>query len=258
MRLFLGAATALLLFVAGCAAPREAVTPPGELPSEFPHHSADDVIGMITDDAAHLDAFSARGTLTLQSPSQRGTYNATIRNRRADSLYLSAGQFGFEGLRALVTPDSFYVYDLLRNRVTYGDVETAGSAFPIPIGADDVFQSLIGVVVPEAGTDWRISASGRYYTLSDQVRRRTLVVDPSIWRVIRYEERNGEGDLVEERLYSDFGMHGGMLLPGRVAFNVPAQDTRVTLVYRSIEVNPGNLNFDIRVSNSASRIPAGT
>jgi hypothetical protein len=43
-----------------------------------------------------------------------------------------------------------------------------------------------------------------------------------------------------------------------VAFNVPAQDTRVTLVYRSIEVNPGNLNFDIRVSNSASRIPAGT
>lgn len=258
MRGFLGLLGFTLLLIAGCAAPREAMVPPGELPSEFPHHSADQVIGMIGDDAAGLDAFSARGTLTLQSPAQRGTFNATIRNRRADSLYISAGQFGFEGLRALVTPDSFYVYDLLRNRVTYGDVAMAGGSLPIPLGGDDIFQSLIGIVVPDAGADWRIASSGRYYTLSDQVRGRTLVVDPTIWRVIRYEERDPQGDLIEERSYSDFSVHDGVLLPGRVSFNVPAQDTQVTLIYRSIDVNPGSMSFDLRVSNSASRIPAGS
>jgi hypothetical protein len=48
-----------------------------------------------------------------------------------------------------------------------------------------------------------------------------------------------------------------VVLPGRVTFNVPAQDTQVTLVYRTIDVNPSNLSFDLRASNSATRVPAG-
>jgi hypothetical protein len=247
----------MLIFIAGCAGPRETVVPEATLPDAFPNHTAGQVIGLIENDARHLDAFSARGTLTLQSPSQRGTFNTTLRSRRADSLYLSAGQFGFEGLRALVTPDSFFVYDILRNRVTFGDVATAGASLPIPLDGEAVFESLLGVIVPEESVSWRLSAGGRFYTLNDPIRNRTLVVDPTLWRVIRYEERDSDGQLVEERLYSDFSEHDGVLLPTRVTFNVPSQNTNVTLVYRSIDVNPASLNFDLRASSSARYTPAG-
>lgn len=258
MRLFLGLAGIVALVLAGCAGPREVVTPTADLPDEFPYHTAEQIIDLISDDASHLDAFSARASLTLQSPSQRGTFNATVRNRRADSLYLSAGQFGFEGLRALVTPDSFYVYDLLRNRITYGDVAAVAGSLPIPIDQDGVFESLLGIIVPDRSTNWQLSAGGRYYTLVDRERRRTLVVDPTLWRVIRYEERTTSGELMEERLYADYAETDGVLLPGRVTFNVPDQDTHVTLVYRSIDLNPSNLRFDLRASGSAQRVPAGT
>jgi hypothetical protein len=257
MRLFYGLLGAAALFIAGCAGPRGTVAPTEDRSEGFPYHSAEEIVALIADDSAQLHAFSARGSLTLQSPQQRGTFSTTIRNRRADSLYLSAGQFGFEGLRALATPDSFYVYDLLRNRITYGDIGLAGSTLPIPVDGDSVFESLLGIIVPDANASWQVSASGQYYTLSDPQRRRTLVVDPTIWRVIRYEERSPSGDLLEERLYADFSETDGVVLPGRVTFNVPPQDTRVTLVYRSLDLNPDVLSFDIRASSSAQRIPAG-
>jgi hypothetical protein len=40
------------LVIAGCAGPREAVSPETSLPSEFPITPQTQVIGMITDDAA--------------------------------------------------------------------------------------------------------------------------------------------------------------------------------------------------------------
>lgn len=241
----------------GCAAPAATVEPPPELPAAFPNHSADDITRLIRSDADRLNAFSARAQLAIDSPSQRGSYAATIRSRRADSLFLSVGQFGFEGLRALVTPDSFFVYDLLRNRLTYGGVDQAAASLPIPVGGDDVFRSLLGTIVPDADTDWRLNAGGRFYTMTHPPSGRTVVVDPSIWRVIRYEERAPSGDLLEERLFSDFAEFDGVLLPRHVAINMPEQDTRVTLVYRSIALNPAALDFSLRVNRQAERVPAG-
>lgn len=244
------------LFVWGCGGPAATVDAPADVPAEFPNHSADDIVFEIRADTDDLEAFSGRAQLSIDSPSQRGTYSATLRNRRADSLFLSVGQFGFEGLRALVTSDSFYVYDLLRNRLTYGSVDDASSALPIPVGGDDVFRSLLGVIVPSSQADWRLNASGRYYTLTSPEQGQTLVVDPAIWRVIRYEERDASGDLVEERLYGDFHEFDGVLLPRRVTFNIPPQETSVTLAYRSISVNPESLDFGLRVNRSAERVSA--
>lgn len=243
-------------FLWGCTGPAATTEPPADVPAEFPNHSAEDIAFEIRSDTDDLEAFAGRAQLSINSPSQRGTYSATLRNRRADSLYLSVGQFGFEGLRALVTSDSFYVYDLLKNRVTYGAVDDAASTLPIPVGGDDVFRSLLGVIVPAPQEDWILNASGRYYTLTNRERGQTLVVDPSIWRVIRYEERDASGELVEERLYGDFQEFDGVLLPRRVTFNVPQQETSVTLAYRSIDVNPVSLDFGLRINRSAERVSA--
>lgn len=245
-----------LLMLAGCTGTGESVERAPDVPAEFPHHATSDIIFEIRSDTDHLEAFTGRAQLSINSPSQRGSYSASLRNRRADSLYLSVGQFGFEGLRALVTPDSFFVYDLLKNRLTFGSVDDASSMLPIPVDGDDAFRSLLGIIVPPLDADWRLNASGRYYTLTSRERSQTLVVDPSIWRVIRYEERDGAGELVEERLYSDFQETDGVMLPRRVTFNVPKQETSVSLVYRDLSLNPGSMDFGLRVNRSAERVSA--
>ncbi len=247
-----------VMALAGCSTPAETVEPPADVPADFPNHSARDIIYEIRSDTDDLESFSGRAQLNIQSPSQRGSYSATIRSRRGDSLFLSVGQFGFEGLRALVTPDSFYVYDLLRNRVTYGSVDEAAQSLPIPVGGDDVFRSLLGTIVPSADADWRLNAGGRYYTLAGRSRGQTMVVDPAIWRVIRYEERDADGELIEERLYSDFQEFDGRMLPRRVTINVPPQETTVSLVYRDLSLNPSSLDFGLRINPSAERVPAGS
>ncbi len=245
------------ILYAGCASSAEIIEASPDLPAEFPHHSIQDISFAIDADTDAIQSYSARAQLSINSPSQRGTYSATLLNRRADSLLITVGQFGFDGLRALVTPDSFYVYDVLRNRVTYGSVDEAAASFPIPVGGDDVFRSLIGTLVPAHDSDWILNAGGRYYTLSNARLGRTLVIDPTIWRVIRYEERDAAGDLVEERLYSDFQDFDGKYLPRRVTINVPPHESSITLVYRSISLNPASIDFTLEVNRSADYIPAG-
>lgn len=249
----------ILILYAGCAAPAETIERPADLPAAFPHHSAQDIVFEVNADTDDIHAFTGRAQLNINSPTQRGSYSATLHNRRADSLLLSVSQFGFDGLRALITPDSFYVYDVLRNRLSYGSVNDAARSFPIPIGSDDdIFRTLIGAIVPQTGPDWILNAGGRYYTLANAQQGRTLVVDPSIWRVIRYEERNAAGELIEERLYSDFQEFDGAILPRRVSINVPELETSVTLVYRNISVNPSSLDFELQVNRTAERVRAGS
>ncbi len=256
-RFLLVVTTAIVL--SACGGPRAVVDDRPDAPSgDLPALSAMDVADRIAEATQGIRTYSARGQINIQSPQQRGTYAVNVRASASDSLYLSVGQFGIEGLRALVTRDSFFVYDVLRNKLSYGGIDQARDILPVPLGGDEAFRTLIGTILPDIAHRWQINSGGRYYTMSDQTtsgrdQHRTLVVDPVLWSVLRYEERDASGELVEERLYSDHADVGGYMLPRRIAFNVPGHETSVTLVYRDVSVNPGPLEMSLRVNRSAQR-----
>lgn len=258
MRLLAPLLLTLLLFAAGCAGTRPAADLPTALPDAYPYHSAAQIRQLILDDVDSLRAFQARASLALRTPEQSGQFSADVRNRRNDSLYLSISPgLGIEAARALVTPDSFFLYDRIKNRLTYGSLVAAEAFLPGPLAGDDVFRNLLGLVAPEPDVAWQVEAEDDRYVLTDPAGLRTYVVDPALWRVVRYEERTPTGELVEERTFSEFDRFDGVYLPRRVAFRRPLDDTSASLYYRSLALNPGPLSFDLRVSSKAERVPAG-
>src|SRR5690625_8037110 len=121
-----------------------------------------DVADRIAEATQGIRTYSARGQINIQSPQQRGTYAVNVRASASDSLYLIVGQLGIEGLRALVTRDSFFVCDGLRNKLSYGGIDQARDMLPVPPGGDGACRPLTGTVLPDIAHQWQTN-SGRVY-----------------------------------------------------------------------------------------------
>ena len=246
------------LWIAGCG-PKPPPDLQAELPDAFPNHTVEDIHTRIRLSSDTLTSFRADARLLLESPEQSGRFSAEIRDRRGDSLYMSISLSGLgikvEGARALVTPDSFFLYDRRDNALLYGSLDEAADQLPPVLTGDDVFLNLLGIVAPEPDVAWQLEADSAYYYLRDAEGLRSYQIDPAVWRVARYEERTPDGTLVEERVFSRFGEFDGVLLPRSVVLRRPQDASSAALFYNDITLNPPSLSFDLRVSSDAERRP---
>lgn len=242
------------LLLAGCAGSRGAAVP--ELPSAFPGHSRAQILALLAPAADSLDAFTAKASLAVNTPERRGSFTAALRHRRGDSLYLSLSPgLGIEAARALVTPDSFFVYNRIEKTLQYGSNAFVQQVLPVPLGGDDVFRNLLGYLQPDPGVAWQVSAGPETYRLISPDSTETYTVDPLLWRVTRYERRAPDGTVLEDRTFSEFEpAEGGVLLPRRVLFRRPQDRALAALTYREYNLDPGALTFDLDVRGDARRV----
>lgn len=245
-----------LLLLTGCLGSRPRTPLPTALPDAFPYHTLAQIRDHLHLSPDTLTGFNARASMALSAPGNSGSFSARIQYRRDDSLYASFHvTFGVEAARALVTPDSFFFYDRIHKQLVYGPESASDAFLPGPFSTEDLFPNLLGLLVPDAATDWRISADSLRYYLHDPDGRRTFTIDPTLWRVLQYVERDAGGAIVEERTFSDFDTVQGLILPRRVIFRRPFDDTAASIYYRRLELNPVRQSFDLRVSDQAERIP---
>jgi hypothetical protein len=227
-----------------------------DVPTAFPNHTVQQMHQRIVTPTDTLLGYSAKARLVVDAPQQSGQFNATVRQRRNDSLYMSISPgFGVEAARMLVTADSFFVYDRINQRLAYGSVEAAQRRMPLPITNEAVFENMMGILAPDPTASWQVEADEQYYYLTDPSGQRTYTIDPSIWRVVRYEERTPGGDLNEVREFAEYGTFDGVSLPRRLTLRRPNDDASASLYYEEIELNPGSLSFDLRVGNNVQRVP---
>jgi hypothetical protein len=255
-RAFLWAFAALLLWITGCSGPRSAVDNRPDLPDAFPYHTLDQIQQQLrSHNLDTLYAVKARASLALHTPEQSGSATARMEHRRSDSLYMSlTGMLGIEGARVLVTPDSFFVYDRLKKQLNYGSLSFASAFLPAPLTGDDVFRNLLGLIYPDPRESWRLETDSAYYHLYDATGQFHYIVDPTVWRVIRYEERSPEGDLVESRTFTEYDVFDNVYLPRRIILQRPVDDTSISIYYRNLSLNPPQLSFALRVGDSVERV----
>ncbi len=246
---------ALLLagvFASGCRSTQPMAEPDRVLPDAFPNHSADQILGRLRLTADDIHSFSARASLTIESPKRGGRFSSDVRSRQGDSTLITISPgLGIEAVRVLATRDSLYLYDRLKNEITYGPLADAAGMLGLPSDAESLFRNLLGLLAPAAETDWQIDADSLHYFLTSPDGSETITVDPALWRVIRYRKTAPDGSLLEERSFSDWGEVDGLVIPGHVHFSRPPEETAITLDYRSVRLNPGSLSFDLRASASA-------
>lgn len=242
----------LSLLVVGCTSTAPTADAPG-LPDRFPNHSPDDIRSRITGAADTLRAYTAKARITVQSPTQNRTFNAKVRHRRADSLFMRVSLFGFEGGRLLLTPDSVFFYDTRKTVLRVGPVEDVQNLFPAPVSSANFFENMIGLVAPDPKTDWSVRADSTLYYLSGPNDQRRYTVDPTRWRVVRYEQHTRDGTVTQKRRFSNFRKVEGLLLPAQLLFHRPDANLRAVVRYQSMTLNPADLSFSFDVPPEVPR-----
>lgn len=246
-----------LLVLAGCAGSRRAADRPLDRPAAFPYHTVDQIEAQLLPLPDSLTAFSAKANFAFNTPWRSGRFSGDVMHRRGDSLYVSLSPgMGIEAARALVTPDSFYLYNRIDREVIVGTMDQARAYLPPPFTADDLFRTLLGLPVPDPGIAWQLDADSSFYYFESPDSLRIYTIDPAIWRVIRYEERTASGALVEDRVYLDWDRFDGMYLPRRMVYRRPPDESTATIYYRSVTLNPSALSFSLRLNSNTTRIPA--
>lgn len=254
--LALALALGVSLGLLGCSGP-SATTAPGTMPEAFPGHSADQIRQLIRQPTDTLQSFSGEARVSVRTPRQNRSFNATVRQRRADSLFMRFSLFGMEGGRMLLTPDSVYFYDSRNRSLRVGPLADAQSLLPVPVAAGEVFANMLGFIAPTADTEWTVEADSSLYYLSDPSGRRQWTVDPSRWRVVRYTEEKADGTVLEKRHFSDFRMVRGVVVPHQVVFRRPPENLMARIDYENIRLNPSDLSIEFGVPEAVPRKPFG-
>lgn len=244
---------ASIVGLAGCSGSKSTAEAPG-LPEAFPNHSAQQIHQLITAQTDTLDGFRADARMTVRSPRQSGSFNAEIRQARADSLWMRMSRFGFEGARLLITRDSFFVHNRLENQMMVGTVDEAQQFLAAPVTSEDAFVNMLGLISPDPDVDWSVNADSLRYYLKSPSGRQTYAIDAMTWRVTRYARTNADGDVIEERLFGEFETVNGVVLPTRVVFRNRPEDAMVMLAYENLALNPDGLSFDFRVPPDVPRV----
>lgn len=250
----LWATLALTLGLLGCGS-SESSRAPGPLPSGFPSHSATEIRDQIQAPTDSLRRFSGRARVRVRAPEQNRSFNADIRQERADSLFMRFSLFGFEGGRLLLTPDSVFFYDSRKQTLRVGPVAQAQRLLPAPVASDDVFANLLGLIAPGAQTQWTVTADSAQYHLSNPSGTETWTVDPRHWRVIQYTRSASDGSVLEVRRFSEFRSVQGVTLPRVVIFRQPSDDLRARIVYEELRLNPTGLSYGLGVPSGVPRQP---
>lgn len=242
-----------LIGLTGCSGSKDVADAPG-LPEAFPNHSSQQIHSLITARTDTLSGFKARAQMTVRSPRQSGSFNAEIRQARADSLWMRMSRFGFEGARLLITQDSFFVHNRLQNQMMVGTVSEAQQYLTAPVTSEDAFVNMLGLISPDPEVDWTVKSDSAQYYLKSPSGRQTFAIDPTHWRVTRYARTDEEGSVLEERLFGEFERVNGVMLPTRVVFRSRPEDALVMLAYEDLRLNPESLSFDFRVPTDVPRV----
>jgi hypothetical protein len=232
----------LILLTAGCAPGPLVVSPPDlEVPAEFPQHSARQIIALMSAAPVQVTSFRSEARLATTSPGESQNATASIYDRNDSLLAIVRGPMGIEAGRWLVTRDSFYFHDRIQNRLYFGPVEAASAFIPGAVSFDEIVATFIGLVLPEPEIEWTVRADDRYYYLEDPDVSRTFVIDPAVWRAVRYEERQPGRSLARQlRLFSEFDTVDGLVLPRRVELQSPVEGTGAVIEHVRLSLNVDN------------------
>ena len=225
------------------------------MPTGFPDHSATDIRTLLLQGVDSVTAYRARARISVRTRERTRTFNAQVRHRRADSLFMRVSLFGVEGGRLLLTRDSVFFYNTRRAVLRAGPLRDVQRIFPAPVSSPRFFQNMLGLIAPGTAEAWSVTADSSLYYMAGPRRRTRYTVDPARWRVVRFEQRGPTGNVRQKRLFSNFRTVRGLVLPERVLFERPAADLRALVQYQDLTLNPADLSFGLNVPPDVPRRP---
>ncbi len=238
----------------GCRSTIRLADLPDSRPSLFPAHSLGQIRYQMAVVPDTIQSFDSRSEVRYVSPDMKGSFSLHIRQLRADTLAIGVSIHRIRVARALVTADSFFVYDRIKKDLYFNSTEAALRHLGMPLTLSDVGENLLGTLDVPTGRGWQVRADTSYYYVTNAQRGASFTIDPRIWRVTRYELRNEDGEVVERREFDSFDQFGNAFLPRKVTITRPLDEQYLSVYHRSLVVNPDELDLSFQTSDNPTRI----
>lgn len=247
-----------LLAMTGCASSSSVNRHSGALPDGFPNHSLREVLSALPPYPRELDRVYVEAQIAISSPEESGRFTAKISYHRPDSMIARIGfPLGIEGARVLMAGDSAYVYDRIAKVLYSGSPERIAAVLPQAVANTQLMEIATGFLTPDVSRSWSLSSDSLFYFIHSEDETIRYLIDPSLWRVVGYRLRTPSGTIVEQRTYMDFDLINNVLIPRRMVFSRPQEETRLSMAIRRIDMDPTRLTFDLDVGEGVERIYLG-
>lgn len=244
----------LALALSGCRSTARLAELPDSRPALFPQHSLGQIRFQMAAVPDTIISYDGRSEVRYESPDVKGSFSLHIRQSAFDTVAVGVSVHRITVARALVTTDSFFVYDRVKKDLYLNSTEKALEHLGMPVTLYDVASNLLGTLQLPTGRGWRVSADTAFYYVSNDRDRTTFTIDPRIWRVIRYEVLSQDGEVLESRTFESFDQFGTAYLPRRIILSRPLDKQHLSMYHRSLRINPEKLNLTFRTSSNPKRV----
>ena len=246
----------ILLIVAGCTASRTVITEEESVP-ESPVLPAAAVIDSVRHSVQPIPStVKITADVAIRSPAFNGAAQAFIAYGAGDTLLVSitATPLSIEVGTLWATPDSFFFWIRLENRLVYGRRAQLEQFVPGLFYDRSIVGLMLGLVVPDVRTPWISALEGEHYRLSNENNTTDYLIDPARWRVVLMEQRAPDRRLVEAVRYSAFEDFEGRPYPTRFTLQRPDENVTVTASYRMLGFDAADVEFSLRIPPTVTRL----
>lgn len=228
---------------------------------KFPNHTVADMQTALQAARPQLAKFQLGTKMNIVTPEIQQDVSSRIDYDANLGVYanFTATILEIEGARMLISRDSFYLYNKLEGELIYGAVAKASQFLPISGTILEVHDLLLGGLMPDFNRTWTISTvppsdvRPALYALVSENGRLKYEIDPTLWRVVRFEQKDAEGKVTELITYSNFKSLSGVILPERIIVRQPETRRNAIVNIKELLKNPQNQRFDIRVDRREVR-----
>ena len=217
----------------------------------------------------HFEWFSARFSADYKNAGLESSFSGQIRIRKDSLIWLSLSVMGIEGIRLIISQDSFKFINRLNNTFMVGDYDNLNRFLNTNIDYDILQSFLIGndISYYEEGkfkasidrNEYKLSAAGRskmkkYLRRHDDALKvfvQNIWLDPATFKITRADVKEIRKDNIKlDATYSSFEAIGAQLFPRDMTYQISA-DNRifVSVSFSRIDINePLQFPFKIPIS----------
>lgn len=208
-----------------------------------------------------IKSFEGIGNIAVNSSEINANANFKITIQRPDSIYLEIyGPFGIDLAKALVTYGNFTFYDVINNTVYKGqsNSDVLEKIFKVNLSFGELVDAFTGSVnltpqLSQEPSEYEVSYDKYVLTYIDSLTlsRNRYKVDIRELAITDYQLFSDENKLILEGIYTNFRPMEGVSIPMRAQIVNKAEDQKVSIEYRKVELNKRNTKITMSIPGDA-------
>ncbi len=206
----------------------------------------DSLVSALPDYSDEISTLTGSGRAIVSEPGNSDRVTIDFKTNRELSLLTIKNRIGIEGGKMLVDQDSILIYDRIEKKAQKISIYDGRMTSLNELASVNILD-LINFTV-DANDVIEVTEDNNSYKLRLSNRAEVFIEKKTgrIWQVL--QPRNGPAPY-SKLLYEGYGELKGYTFPRKITIFSSDGDSKVAFLVRSLDINPGYLNFTIDIPN---------